>query len=283
MNVPLAKVAGVCGWPIHHSLSPMMHDHWLRRLGISGAYIPFMVKPWEAVEAFRTLPQTRISGVNVTLPLKESAFVAADSVTEDAQRIGAVNCLYVRDGRLIGHNTDMEGFAAPLLMKRTPDKLNNLTALVLGAGGASKAVIAALLDLGVPEIILTNRTDEKAQDLCRAADLPSFYAVNWDQRQSAVSRADLIINTTAAGMSGFPALDIDLSVARSDALIYDLIYTPEMTPFLAQAQTLGLDTLGGLSMLIAQARPSFKLFFGQEPPAHDISGLLRRALATGQR
>lgn len=283
MSAPVAKVAGVCGWPIHHSLSPILHEYWLRRSGISGAYIPFMVKPWDAVEAFRTLPQTRISGVNVTLPLKSSAFMAADRVSEDALRIGAVNCLYVKDGELLGHNTDMEGFAAPLLNRRKGGDLMNQTVLIFGAGGASKAVIAALLDLGVPEIILINRTNEKAQDLCRAADLPSFYAVDWAERQSAISRADVIVNTTSAGMSGFPALDVDLTATKPTALIYDLVYTPEMTPLLQQAKDLGRETLGGLSMLIAQARPSFRLFFGQDAPQVDMSDYLRDALRTGRR
>jgi shikimate dehydrogenase len=284
MSAPIPKLAGVCGWPIHHSLSPLLHSHWLRQLGIRGAYVPFMVKPWEAVWAFRTLPRTTISGLNVTLPLKGSAFKAADETTDAAQRIGAANCLYMRGGKLVAHNTDMEGFAAPLRAKREAASLYESTALVVGAGGASRAVIAALLELGVPEIVIVNRTDEKAEDLVAQVGLPSFYALPWEKRDLAVKRADLIVNASSAGMSGYPALDLSLASARTNCLVYDLIYTPEWTPLLSEARDRGLETLGGLDMLIAQARPSFELFFGQPAPTDATANtLLRRALATGER
>lgn len=280
---PIPKVAGVCGWPVHHSLSPLLHTYWLRRAGVAGAYIPFMVKPWEARAAFGSLRRTTLVGLNVTLPLKGDAVLAADAVTDEALTIGASNCLYKRDGKLIAHNTDLEGFAAPLLARRTPDQLGSMAALVIGAGGAARAVIGALLSLGVPEIILTNRTDAKAEALAAEAGLPSFYALPWAARQSAIARAGLIVNASSAGMSGYPALDVDLSHAQSSALAYDLIYVPEMTPFLMDAQSSGLETLGGLDMLIAQARPSFELFFETPVPDGDPAPLLREALRTGQR
>lgn len=279
----LVKLAGVCGWPIHHSLSPILHTHWLRQTGVRGAYVPFMVKPWEAQEAFQTLKHTTITGLNVTLPLKADALKAADQASEDAQRIGVANCLFVRDGQLIAHNTDMDGFAAPLRARRDDDQLRQQTALVIGAGGAARAVVAGLLKIGVPEIVLINRTDGKAEDLVAQAGLPSFYALPWDQRSMAVRRAGLIINASAAGMSGFPALDIDLSDAPDEALVYDLVYTPELTPLIAQARNRGLDTIGGLAMLIGQARPSFKLFYGVATPSDDPSDILRAALQSGTR
>ena len=277
------RLAGVCGWPIHHSLSPVLHSHWLRRAGLRGAYVPFMVKPWEAREAFASLSRTTIAGVNVTLPLKTDAFLAADEATEDAQRIGAANCLYVRGGRLIAHNTDLEGFAAPLLARRSPQALSGATALILGAGGASRAVIGALLSLGVPEIILCNRTDARASELAAQAGLPSLYALPWAERHGALRRSDLIVNASSAGMSGYPALDVDAEQARAGALVYDLVYTPEDTPLLADARAAGVETVGGIDMLIAQARPSFRLFFGVDAPDGGETEVLRAALASGVR
>ncbi|WP_189495515.1 shikimate dehydrogenase [Algimonas arctica] len=283
MTAPLTKLAGVCGWPIHHSLSPVLHNHWLRESGVRGAYVPFMVKPWEAEQAFSSLKKTTISGVNVTLPLKTAAFKAADETTDDADRIGAANCLYVRRGKLIAHNTDLEGFSGPLRQLRNQTDFKSMTALVVGAGGAARAVIAALIGMGLPEIILVNRTDHKAERLVSQVGLPSFYALPWANRKLAVKRAGLIINASAAGMSGHPALDMSLKDAPKTTLIYDLIYTPEVTPLIAEANARGLETLGGLNMLIAQARPSFQLFYGELAPSSDPSDILRRALLTGQR
>ena len=283
MSVPIPKLAGVCGWPIHHSLSPVLHTHWLRETGVRGAYVPFMVKPWEARRAFQSLKQTTIAGVNVTLPLKGAAFLAADQRTDDAEKIGAANCLYVRDGELIAHNTDLDGFAEPLKTRRAVSALYETTALVVGAGGASRAIIAALLGLGVPEIILTNRTDAKAEDLVAQVGLPSFYALPWSKRHLAVKRADLIVNASSAGMAGYSPLDLSLKDARPTALVYDLIYTPETTPLLKEAKDRGLETMGGLDMLIAQARPSFELFYGKPAPTDDPSPILRRALSSGVR
>ncbi|MEE9348239.1 MAG: shikimate dehydrogenase [Robiginitomaculum sp.] len=271
MSAPIAKVAGVAGWPIHHSLSPLLHTFWLRNLGISGAYIPFAVRPDEALYAFKTLKRTSIAGLNVTLPLKGIAARAADSLTPDAEKLGVVNCLYVRGGELIGHNTDMEGFTAPLLDRVSITNLVNRPAVLIGAGGASRAVIGALLAIGVQEIRLLNRTDQKAIDMAEIIAIPSLYARSWVDRDRALAGAGLIINASAGGMSGKPALDISLDLADADALVYDLIYTPLITPLMRSAQRRGLQTLGGLEMLIAQARPSFKAFYGVLPPSHTIA------------
>ena len=162
--------------------------------------------------------------------------------------------------------------------------MQNGSVLVIGAGGASRAVLGALLSLGAPEICLINRTDSKAEDLAQQVDVPSLYALSWAQRQQAVSRADLIINASAAGMTGKPKLDISLENGRAGALVYDLIYTPRMTPLMRDAKANGMEILGGLEMLIAQARPSFKLFFGKTPSANlDPSETLYEALRTGRR
>ncbi|MEP3655927.1 MAG: shikimate dehydrogenase [Litorimonas sp.] len=284
MTRPIPKLAGVCGWPIHHSLSPLLHSFWLKEMGLLGAYVPFAVDPNTAIEAFQSLKKTSISGVNVTLPLKSAAFQSADVATEEAQKLGVANCLYKSRGQLVAHNTDLEGFAAPLIAKLGADHIQNSSALVIGAGGASRAVLGALLSLGVPEICLINRTDAKAEDLVGQVDVPSLYALPWAQRAEAVSRADLIINASAAGMTGKPDLDISLSGGRESALVYDLIYTPRMTKLMKDAKANGMEVLGGLEMLIAQARPSFKLFFGQNPPMEsDPTEILFDALKTGKR
>ena len=284
MSRPIPKLAGVCGWPIHHSLSPILHSYWLKEMGVAGAYVPFAVDPKEAASAFRSLKQTSIMGVNVTMPLKSAAFKAADIATEDAQKLGVANCLYKSAGKLVAHNTDLEGFAAPLLSQFGAEAIQNSGALVIGAGGASRAVLGALLSLGVPEICLINRTDSKAEDLVSQVNVPNFYTVPWARRQEAVARADLIINASSAGMTGKPKLDISLENGRAGSLVYDLIYTPRQTALMRQAKANGMRTLGGLEMLIAQARPSFKLFYGKMPPLDlDPTAPLLEALRTGKR
>ena len=222
--------------------------------------------------------------MNVTLPLKSEAFKAADIATEDAQKLGVANCLYKSKGKLVAHNTDMQGFASPLLESMGVGRLQNGSVLVIGAGGASRAVLGALLSLGVPEICLINRTDSKADDLVRQVNVPSLYALPWEKRHEALARANLIVNASAAGMEGKPNLDISLDEARSSALIYDLIYTPLKTKLIKDAQKRDLKTLGGLDMLIEQARPSFKLFFGAVPPKDaDPTQVLLKALKSGVR
>ncbi len=280
-KMPIAKMAGVCGWPIHHSLSPLLHSYWLREMGIAGAYVPFAVRPDEAVYAFKSLKQTSISGVNVTLPLKKLAFKAADAATADAQKLGVANCLYKRNGKLIAHNTDMEGFAAPLMQAMGPRMIAKTPAIVYGTGGASRAVVGALLAMGCPEIRLCGRTDRRAETMVKEIAVPSLYAVPWDSRNTAMAGAGLIVNASAAGMAGRAALDVSLEQASAGAVVYGLVYTPLVTPFLKQAQDRDLLTIGGLTMLIEQARPSFRLFFGKTPPAElDPTSLLIKALAS---
>jgi len=275
----VTKLAGVCGWPIHHSLSPLLHNFWLKELGLSGAYVHFAVRPDEATRAFRSLKATSISGVNVTSPLKSLAFEAADEHTPDATKLGVSNCLYKREGKLIAHNTDLEGFAAPLIKAMGAKTLSESSALIIGTGGASRAVIGALLALNVPEIRITGRTDSKAEELVGMVNVPSFYRVPWQHRNVAVASSGLIINATTGGMTGNPQLDLDIAKAEPGTFVYDLIYTPRQTKLLRNAKAAGCQTLGGLEMLIAQARPSFKLFYGVNPPAEpDPSEMLYKAL-----
>jgi shikimate dehydrogenase len=279
----VSNLAGVCGWPIHHSLSPLLHNFWLKKAGLSGAYVHFAVRPDEAIRAFQSLKRTSISGVNVTAPLKALAFDAADERTPDATKLGVSNCLYKRDGKLVAHNTDLEGFAVPLINKVGARALSETSAFIIGTGGASRAVIGALLALNVPEIKIAGRTDSKAESLVSMVNVPSFYAVPWEKREDAVGSSALIVNATTGGMTGKPELDLDISQAKPGTLVYDLIYTPRETPLLREARIAGCETLGGLEMLVAQARPSFKLFYGVNPPLEpDPSELLFQALESRQ-
>ncbi len=266
MTVPIPKLAGVCGWPAHHSLSPLMHTYWIRNMDIPGAYVPFAVRPDDAPRAFGTLKHTSISGVNVTAPLKALAFEAADEVTPDAEKLGVANCLYKKGGKLIAHNTDMEGFAVPLLKNFGPKNVANTPAIVFGTGGAARAVVGALLNLNCPEIRICGRSDEKAEKLKSDTNLPSIYNVAWRHRQMSIPSAGLLINASSAGMKGFEDLDVELRMAMPGSFIYDLVYNPLATGFLKQANRYELPFIGGLDMLVAQARPSFKLFFGKLPP-----------------
>ena len=255
------KIAGVTGWPVHHSLSPFIHNIWLNKLGINGAYTLFAVHPNEAVRAFKSLTRTTISGVNVTIPLKEKAYEAADILTPDAQKLGACNLLYTQGENLVGHNTDVEGFLDPLLKKIGRQFILSNTVLVIGAGGAARAVIGALLSIGAPEIRLINRNDERAEVLAKQINIPSLYALPWKERGNALYGTGLVINASAGGMKNGSTLDIDLNYVMPDGYVYDLVYTPENTELLKQARGLGLQTIGGIDMLIAQARPSFHLLF----------------------
>lgn len=196
MTVPIPKLAGVCGWPIHHSLSPKLHQYWLKQTKTAGAYVHFAVRPDEAKHAFESLKYTSISGVNVTAPLKRIAFDAADEVSSDAERLNAANCLYKKNGKLIAHNTDLEGFAGPLLTHFGAHAIKNVPALVIGTGGAVQAVIGALMSLNSPEIRLIGRTDVKAEDIVASINVPSLYAVPWSQRQKTLATSGLIINAS---------------------------------------------------------------------------------------
>jgi len=198
MSKPLAKVAGVCGWPIHHSLSPVLHQFWLSKMNIAGGYIPFAVHPDEAVSAFKSLKKVSITGLNVTAPLKQKAFEAADVHTAEAKSLGVANCLYKRDGALIAHNTDVEGFLVPLLKKSDANFLKTNSAIVFGAGGATRAVIGALIKVGVPEIRISTRRDEQALEMVSDVNLPNLYNVAWSKRQKSLESAGLIINATTA-------------------------------------------------------------------------------------
>ncbi len=278
--------AAVLGWPASHSLSPRLHGYWLGELGINGIYRAVSVEPEKFVDKLRMLTAEGYKGFNITLPHKQMALAAVEEADTEARRIGAVNTIVVdRDGRLLGSNTDGYGFIENL--KTNPAGLNIETiisggpAVVLGAGGAARSVVAALDNAGAPEIRLVNRTVEKAQALVRDISREKGAAIavfSWPERQVALTDAALLVNATALGMTGKPALEIVLDNLPLDALVTDIVYTPLVTPLLAAAAGRGNPTVDGLGMLLHQARPGFNAWFGTWP---EITPRLRENILAG--
>ena len=258
------RVAGVFGWPVNHSRSPRLHGYWLAKYGIDGAYLPFSTRPENLVEAIRALPKLGFKGANVTLPHKERALDAVDRLSDVARRIGAVNTLIVEDdGSVYGDNTDGFGFVAHLKAS-APGWRGSGKAVVLGAGGAARGIIVALLDAGVSNIVITNRTASRAETLANTLDGPIDIA-GWDDRETALKDATLLVNTTQLGQAGQPPLEIDLKHLPREAVVDDIVYVPLETDLLKQARARGNATVDGIGMLLHQARPGFKAWFGQEP------------------
>jgi shikimate dehydrogenase len=273
-----ARIAGVIGWPITHTLSPRLHGFWLRKHGIDGAYLPFGVRPEHLDRALAGLPALGLAGVNVTVPHKQRALAAVDEVSPVARRIGAVNTIVVLpDGRLHGTNTDAYGF-----LENLRDRAHGWDAaagpvLVLGAGGAGRAVVAALIDAGVPSLRLANRHRERAEAV--AADIGGpIEVVPWEQRDAALLGVALLVNATSLGMVGQPALELDLTLLPPAAIVADIVYAPLTTPLLAAAAARGNAVVDGLGMLLHQARPAFAAWFGYDP---EVTDALRQHMLQG--
>ena len=256
---------GVVGWPISHSLSPRLHGFWLKKYGLSGDYQAYAVQPDNLEEFLKTLSEQGISGLNFTVPHKEIIFPFLDEVDETARRIGAVNVVSLRDGRLHGTNTDGYGFVTNL--KETAPDWSATTGpvVVIGAGGAARAAIVSLLDEGVSEIRLMNRTRARASKLAGSLNDPRIIICDWEGRSQNLSGAGLLVNTTTLGMKGQPPLDIDLSALPLSAVVYDIVYNPLETGLLQAARVRGNLTVDGLGMLLYQAAPAFEAWFGQRP------------------
>jgi shikimate dehydrogenase len=269
-------IAGVFGWPVTHSRSPRLHGYWLRQYGIDGAYIPFSTPPAQFEAALRALPALGFRGANVTLPHKEKALASVDQATERARRIGAVNTVMVQeDGSLLGDNTDGFGFLEHLQASARNWQAGDGPAVVLGAGGASRAIVVALLDAGVPEIRLLNRTRHRAEELAEALNTPTDRRItvhDWENRSEVLAGAALLVNTTQLGLAGQPPLDIDLARLPVSAVVDDIVYVPMETPLLAAARQRGNGVIDGLGMLLHQARPGFAAWFKVEP---DVTPALR--------
>lgn len=272
---PRFILAGVMGWPVAHSRSPLIHNHWIREHGLHGAYGHFAVQPARLGEALRGLSALGLAGCNLTIPHKVEAMAHLDWVHPLAQRIGAVNCTVVQaDGALHGFNHDGYGFVQSLLDTDPQWRGDAGAAVVIGAGGASRAILVALIDAGVPRIRLLNRTRARAQALADEFG-PVIEVLDWAQRAEALDGAALLVQTTNQGMVGEPALDLPLDALPRHALVADIVYTPLQTPLLAQAQARGHACVNGLGMLLHQARPAFTSWFGVEP---QVTPALRAAV-----
>lgn len=259
-----AKLAGVLGWPVGHSRSPRLHGFWLDRHGIDGAYLPLPVRPERFKAAVRALADLGFRGANVTVPHKLAAGELADRLTERARAIGAVNTLVFGEDGILGDNTDGVGFLENLRAEAPAWQPSDGPAVVLGAGGAARAVLVALRDAGVPEVRLVNRTRATADRL--AAELGgTLRPLDWSARADALAGSRLLVNTTSLGMAGQPALALDLAALPPEAVVADLVYSPLTTPLLAGAAAQGNRTVDGLGMLLHQAVPGFAAWFGIEP------------------
>ncbi len=260
-----ARVAGVIGWPVAHSLSPRLHGYWLQTYGIDGAYVPMPVAPERFAEALRALSALGFAGANVTVPHKEAALAGVDEATADARAIGAVNTIVVqKDGRLLGSNTDGFGFLANLKDFLPDWSPRGKVAAILGAGGSAKSIAWTLLSAGASRVLIINRTPERAQDLAKSLG-SNATAVRWDQSNAALEECDLLVNSTTLGMRGHPPLEVDLGPLSGDAVVADIVYAPLETDLLVRARARGNPAVDGIGMLLHQARPGFAAWFGREP------------------
>lgn len=276
-----AKLAGVMGWPVAHSRSPVLHGYWLQQYGIDGAYVPMAVKPENLRRALQDLPLLGFAGCNLTIPHKEEALRAVDTVELSAKRAGGVNTVVIDPrGNIIGSSTDGYGFMTALCTSTSGFDPSQAPAVVLGAGGAARAVVAALLDNGAREVRLVNRTPERAAKLAKELG-GEVCGVLWEKRAEALAGAGLLVNTTSLGMEGQPALDLPLDALPTEAVVDDIVYVPLETPLLAAARARGNRCVDGLGMLLHQAAPGFEAWFGVKPKIDD--GLRRVILATLQK
>lgn len=268
-------LAGVAGWPVSHSLSPRLHGHWLARYNLPGFYVPLGIDPKNFETAIRALPMLGFKGVNLTIPFKETILSFADSVSDRAALIGSANTLVFReDGSILADSTDGFGFIENLQQNAPNWDASAGPALVLGAGGASRAVLSSLLSAGAPEIRLTNRTRQRSEIL-KDHFGARITIVDWNQSEEAADGVNLVVNTTSLGMKGNAELAFNLGDAPENALVTDIVYTPLETGLLASARARGNPVVDGLGMLIFQAVPGFESWFGMRP---EVDQALREAI-----
>lgn len=268
-------LAGVMGWPIMHSRSPLMYNYWFDKLGVAGRHVPLAVAPERLAAALRALHPLGFAGCNLTLPHKQAAMAVVDETDAVAKAIGAISCVVVRrDGSLFGTNNDCIGFINNIKYLHSSWRADAGPVAVIGAGGGSRAVCYALAHEGAREIRVVNRTFERAQRLANDFGAP-LKALPWDQRHDALAGCAMVVNTTSQGMAGQAALDIDLQRMPVTALACDLIYIPRETPFLAAARARGNRTVNGLGMLLHQGPPAWRAWFGVTP---DVTAELWRVM-----
>jgi shikimate dehydrogenase len=273
-----ARLAGIMGWPVAHSRSPALHGFWLAELGIDGAYVPLAVPPDRLEQALRALPALGFRGCNLTIPHKQAALKIMDRVDRFAERVGAMNTVIVTpNGSLEGSNTDVFGFRENLREQAPGWRATAGPAVVLGAGGSARSVIAALSAAGVGEIRVVNRTLERADRLARelAAPPTRIEVYPWPSRTEVLHGAGILVNTTSLGMDKEPPLDIDLAPLPLTAVVVDIVYVPLETGLLAAARRRGHPVVDGLGMLLHQGRPGFAAWFGAAP---QVTTALRQAM-----
>ena len=258
-------LAGLMGWPVMHSRSPALHNYWFARHGLAGTYVPLAIRPEGLAAALKALAPLGFAGCNLTIPHKETALALVDEVDAAAGRIGAANCIVVRpDGSLLASNTDVYGFIEGLVEADPSWRPDAGPIVVIGAGGGSRAAVYSLAERGAREIRLLNRTAERAQALAAEFGGP-ITALPWSERHAALEGAVMLVNTTSQGMVGEPPLDLDLDRLPQRALVADIVYIPRETPLLAAARARGNRTVNGLGMLLHQARPAWRAWFGIDP------------------
>ncbi len=281
---PRPLLAGVMGWPVLHSRSPLMHKHWMTEMGLKGAYVPLAIPPDGLETALRALPALGFAGCNLTIPHKQAALAFVDEIDATAHRIGAISCVAVRpDGSLFGTNNDWIGFLENLRQARRGWTAAAGPAVVVGAGGGARAICHALLQDGVPELRLVNRNRSRAEALADAFGGP-IRVHDWADRASLLDGAALLVNCTSLGMVGNPPLDLPLAALSRAALVADIVYTPLATPLIEAARARGNDTVNGLGMLLHQGVPAWQLWFGLTPVVSEdlrrrLEGDIRNALA----
>jgi len=258
------KRACVIGFPVAHSRSPLIHGYWLREHKIDGDYIRHEVKPEEVDQFLKNFSKQNFVGCNVTLPHKEAAASNVSHATPVVRALGVANTLWLQDGKLHGDNTDVAGFLAYLDDSIPGWDKKTKRAVVLGAGGAARSIVYGLNERGVEKITIVNRSRERAEQLTKEIKIESNIA-SFDQIESLISSADLLVNTTSLGMKGQPPLEIDLKNLKKSAAVCDIVYVPLETDLLRQARARGHAVVDGLGMLLHQAVPGFERWFGVRP------------------
>jgi shikimate dehydrogenase len=268
------KRACVIGWPIEHSRSPLIHGYWLERYAIAGSYEKIAVTPDAAGDFIRGLEANGLGGCNVTVPLKEIAFATVEEKDASAREVGAVNTIWLEGGRTLGSNTDTYGFMTHLELSAPQWRQSDRPVVVIGAGGAARAIAFGFLEAGVGEVRVVNRTRERAEALARQLG-KRVKALDWGQLDVATTGAGVIVNTTTIGMKGEGTLPVDWRTPAAGCIAADIVYVPLLTSFLASARAAGLVTVDGLGMLLHQAVPGFARWFGVRP---EVTSELRARL-----
>ncbi|PYS03080.1 MAG: shikimate dehydrogenase [Acidobacteria bacterium] len=277
-------LAGVMGWPVKHSRSPLLHNYWFQQQHLAGTYVPLAIAPAGLNAALRALYPLGFAGCNLTLPHKQEAMNCVDEVDVVAKSIGAISCVVVRpDGSLAGTNNDCYGFIQSIRQEQPGWRADAGTSVVVGAGGGARAVCYALAETGVKAIRLVNRTFERAKKIAEDFAGP-IKALPWEQRHDALEDAAIVVNTTSQGMLGQSPLDLKLDKLPPRALAVDIIYIPLETAFLRAARERGNPTINGLGMLLHQGRPAWRAWFGIEPAVTpELRAVMEKSITSASR